>query len=317
LVAVWAVAGGTAGASIGLTLDLLGWREGGLVLSIGGVAAGAATGWAVFQLERWLSASRPTVRDHHGRRRRPVAVWATALPLGALLASLTWLVVVGTVRAGTMWMGLGFAALSMGVVYLFRPLIVRRLLTRAVEAATAGQLDRAQRDFARVARSVLVGRASRDMARLNLGMLAVRRGDWAGATTWLEQVQHPRVRVHACAGLSMVRVLEGSWDKAAALLQEAGGLAQGAGVQGELDGVRCLLVLRRHGPAEALELGQRLLGPRAGALLLGVLVVAHRQTGDHDGAQRLLTDELCSALRQTGLGAMVPELGELLAVDAP
>jgi hypothetical protein len=210
----------------------------------------------------------------------------------------------------------GFPLAMFGVVVLAgmlvgRPALAARALTRAVEALESGDTLRARARLLALERAFWVPATSQIMAALNLGFLSFADGDLEEAARWYERAGRGRLNPYAATGLALVRTLQARWPEAEELLNSAGVGSAGRLAQAEIDGVRLLLALRREGPQEARELGERLNGPGAGGLFLAVLAACRRKTGDESGALVLLGDPTVEDTLQSGLGEWVAELKEL------
>jgi Flp pilus assembly protein TadD len=306
----WAMAGAALGTAIGATLHLLDIVPEVVPIGLATALIAGILGVVAWTLERRASRGRPEVLDGHGRHARPFGVWLLALPLALGVGSLLALVVIGTVHTGSVEVGVAFGVVALGFAALGRPLVVSHLLGNAVQAAVTGDRVRAERVWGRLARAWWVTRSGRDQAALNLGLLSLQGGDLDQAEHWYRLPRSPRAGAFAAAGLALVLVLRGRLEEAEALLVRAS--AGGRATQSEVDGVRLLLVLRRDGPGEARALGERLFGPDAGLLFLGVLATARRGDGDPAGAAQLWAVGLGEALARSPLTGVVPELTELM-----
>jgi hypothetical protein len=311
-IVVWAMAGACIGVGAGFTADMMGWDNAAILFGFGGMVTGGGVGWLAHRIDRARAQARIAISDARGRRVRPIATWVLAAPLGLLVLGLLWLVVIGTIRAETPWAGAASLGLTIGVASLFRPLWTRGALGRAVVAAESGFDDEATRLFSAIDRGILYPRKARAMARMNLGLLALRAGRLEEAAEMYSRVHHIKARPFACTGLALTQTLQGEFGEVGELLNEATRLG-GRATQGEVDGVRLLVVLRTEGPADAVALGTRLLAPGVGSLFLGVLTVAHHAVGDEVGARALVTDELRRGLQDSGLDVVVPEIGTVMA----
>jgi len=306
----WAMAGAALGTATGATLHLLDLVPDVVPVGLAVALVAGILGVGAWFLERRASRGRPEVLDGHGRRARLLGVWLLALPLAVGVVSLLALVVVGTVHTESVGVGIAFGFVALGFITLGRPVLVSHLLNSAVQAAAVDDRARARRLWDRLARAWWAPRSGRDQAALNLGLLSLQDGDLEQAARWYRVPHHPRASAFAAAGLALVLVLQGRFEEAEPLLVSAS--AGGRATQAEVDGVRLLLVLRRDGPAEARSLGERLVGPDAGLLFLGVLATARRQAGDSAGVALLWDAGLGDALARSPLTTVVPELSELM-----
>lgn len=300
----WALAGAVGGTALGSLLDLLSVTEGAVALGLSGAGAAGVAGLLAWAFERHRARRRPTVLDGHGRLSRPLGAWLLLLPLVCGVGGLLALVVLGTVHTGRPAVGVAFLVAALGFATLARPLWTGRLLVGALQDAESGRLAAAEATWRRLATSRFAPRGAAAQAALNLGWLALRRGDLDEAAGWYALPDRGRAAAFAASGLALVHVLRGDWEQAEHLVGRTGGRA----VQAELDGVRLLLVLRRDGAAEARELGERLLDDGAAPLFLGVLAAARRRTGDPAGADAILAGGAREALAD--LSTAVPELRE-------
>jgi len=308
---VWLVAGACVGLAIGVFVEINGVLPAVLPASAAGAGLFGVAGVGAARLERRMSERRTAVVDARGTMQRPVAGWVTGVPLGLVVASCAALVVLGTVRADSMVPGVAFGLIAVGVATLFVPLASRQAIARAVEAVEQGRHDEARARFLAIAGRPWVGESRRSLARLNLGLLALIDGDLQDAMRWYDQVRHPRITPFAPSGTALPAVLAGDYAKAEDRLGRAMTGATRA-VQGEVDGVRALLVLERDGPAEALDLCERISGGPVGALFLGVMAAAKAGVGDRAGAEAILTPDVRASLLASGIGQRVPALAALL-----
>jgi tetratricopeptide (TPR) repeat protein len=231
-------------------------------------------------------------------------------PVVVGVAGLLWLVVVASVRAGSLAPGVGFLVAGLGLLAVVRPLVTREVVTRALEALGRGDLDAAERGLRRIAGSRLASRASRAGASLNLALLALHRGDVDDAERWYVAAGAGAGAPWAATGLALCAVLRGRYDDAEQHLADAIARGRDRGVLREVDGVRALMVLRRDGAEAAAELGDRLISPEAGLLLRGVVAAARRRLGDSEGADVALGGLGRDDLVASGLAVAVPEIAE-------
>lgn len=305
VIAGWMVAFGALGAALGAFLVMADVAENLATIAIPMAGIGAVAGLLAHRVEGQRAAKRTAVVDSRGRSIRPLGTWLTALPLAVGALSLMALVIVGSLYSQSRGVGVGFLLLSLGLGALFRPLYASNRLRRAVESASRG--ERADAALEQVATAWWSTASTRAQAALNLGLLALRRGELERAGQWYAMVQSGRAVGFASTGLALVYVASERFDEAEGALREAAVSAAGRHVQGELDGVRLLLVLRRDGAEDALELGGRLAPASPGALFVGALAVAHLDLGQHDEAMTLL-DTGAEAIRGSGLAYLLPEL---------
>ena len=300
-VLAWLVAGGAVGVSVGFTLDLMGWRAGAPVLAALGGGLFAVLGFLAWILERIQARKLVAVADVRGRLRRRRSFWLVAVPIALMIVGLVWMVIVGSVRAESLWAGVGFGGIAMGLTILFVPLWGQHLLGRGVESATMGDTDEARASLGRVSRGWWYGRLPRSIATLNLGYVELEAGQLDKALVCFESVRHERVEAQARVGQALCLVKKGLWERAEAALQAAYLPTGGRPKQHELDGVRLLLLLHRDGSEVAREVGEPLLTGQVGELFRGVLASARRSCGDGVGAQELLDDAVIQTLTPISL----------------
>lgn len=313
IVVGWMLAGIAAGTAIGATAHLVGAvRAVGAVVGSGGIV-GALLGAAAWAWDRRRAGRRAAVLDGHGRWARPSAAALLGVPLAIGVASLLVLVVIGTVHTGSPLAGLAFLVVALGLLTLAPSVWVTGRLRAAALAAQAGREAEAARTWKTLARSRWAPRSAADQAALNLGSLALARQDGASARAWYGRVRGGRAAAFAASGLALLDVLDGRF--AAAEHRLARTSRAGRAVQGEVDAVRLLLVWRRDGLAEALGLGDRLLGPESGVLFLAILAAIRREADDPEGAEALGGPALAEALRESTVARALPELRALLPDD--
>ncbi|MBT3221588.1 MAG: hypothetical protein HN348_21110 [Proteobacteria bacterium] len=315
VIASWMLAGATAGTSLGATLQLFGLFKGVVVaIAMGTAVVAAIAGAVIFRWERAHSLThRPAIIDGRGRLSRPLNVWLLGTPILIAIPSLLWLAIVGSLSTDSLFTGFAFLMASSALAWAGRKLISGHFLARGVEALELGDAIGAAERL-----EILQGRwwatkASRTAAWMNLGVLSVQRGDLPSALYWYELIDSGEAtRAFATVGRALVKVLQDEFDEGERLLLEAMTGSASRVIQTQADEVRLLLVLRRDGAEEARQLGERLLGPGAGSLFLGVLAAARARSGDMPGARSLLDSGAEDSLRATGLGKVVPEIRELL-----
>jgi hypothetical protein len=311
VVVAWLLAGATAGTAVGVSLHLFGVFPGVMapIGMVSGIALGVVGGIA-YRMERAWSSNRPLIIDGRGRLGRPLHVGLFALPSLVALPSLLWLVVVGSVSAQSAVPGIAFGMAAVALVWGLRKLVSKHVLTRALEELESGQSTAAVRRLGGLWGGWWATRAARDVASLNLGLLAVRDHDLDGAVRWYERVPGRSAAFpHAAVGLAFVRVAMNQLPQAEELLHLA--LSRGGRViHDEVDEVRLLLVMRRDGASAARELGERILGPSSGAMFRGLLAVARRRDGDPGAASELhdaSVDDMAERMR-----GIVPELADVI-----
>lgn len=292
----WMLAFGGLGACIGALGVVLG--------VVGHMAWGAAPGGLLglglgvtaVRWERRRAAARTAVMDARGRLVRPLGSWLTAVPVTAGVVALSGFVVVGALISQSRAVAGAFGLLAVGLLALFRPLFAGTKLRVAVEAASRGERDEAA--LRAVATAWWSTGSTRRQAALNLGLLALRRGEYEEALRWYGAVAGGRAAGFASTGAALAHIGMGRLPDAEAALLDAASSEAGRHVQTELDGARLLLVLRSEGSAAALELAERLSPPAPGALFDAVRTVA-------SGAD---AREARARLDEVGLTHLLPEL---------
>ncbi|TNE85807.1 MAG: hypothetical protein EP330_24535 [Deltaproteobacteria bacterium] len=303
VVAGWMLAFGGLGAAVGALLVMLGIAGHMAWGALPGAVIGAGLGITAHRVEAGRAAQRTAVIDARGRAVRPLGTWLIALPLAVGACALVALVGIGALYADNRGIGVGFGLLALGLVALFRPLYAASRLRAAVESASRGeQADEALR---RVATAWWSTSSTRAQAALNLGLLALRRGEYEAAGRWYASVQGGRAQGFAATGLALVYIGMERYAEAEGALREAATSDAGRHVQAELDGARLLLVLRTEGPDATRELAARLEPPSPGALFSAVRTAAQLDGSDESlfaaaGARQ--------ALAEAGLAHLVPEL---------
>jgi hypothetical protein len=243
---------------------------------------------------------------HHGD------AWVVVIPL--ILAGLGFLslVVLATVQSTSPLLGGGFLAAALLAFGFTRPVWTRMRLARAAEAQSLGNREKARKAWKSLVKNPLCTRPGRVQAHLNLGLAELINGDLATAEHHYAQVSRGHAAPFAQTGTALVRVLKADYSGAEAAIGAASSATRA--VQGEVDGVRLLLTLRRDGTASAIELGERLRNPASGSLFLGVLAAAYRAASRAQDADDVLTDEVEQAVVSSGLDHVIPEL-KTLPVD--
>jgi len=299
----WGMAGACAGAAVGV----------GLAAPVAPIAFGGALGLGfagavAFLLERRAASGRKALVDSRGRLVQPLSTWLSAVPLA--LGALGVVTLVGLWSMNTKSMS---PIVSLGIVFVvfgavIRPMVARRALTSAVVAIEQGEPERARRALEGLERGLLPTRPVREMARLNLGLIAIHAGDLDSAAIWFQRAGSS---AHAATGLALVRAVQGAFHESEALIGVAGRAKDWRHAHAEIEGVRLLLVLRRDGASEARLAGERQIGPDAGSLFQAVLAAARFGDGDEAGADELLANEAVQATIEAGVGLVVPELQAL------
>jgi hypothetical protein len=316
VVLAWMLAGVLVGTAIGLTVEAFsGWKGVIGALAVGMGLSAAVMGQVAFWSERHQAEkTRPLVADAKGGMSRPVHGGLWALPIGVSFPALLWLGFVGVASTGNVVVGLIFlgAALSLGVVA--RKVGSDHAVALGHGLLAEGREGEGLQRLKTVEKAWWTTQGARNAAQHTLGILSLQTGDLEGAAGWFSRVGRGRlVGAFATVGLALVRVLQ---DRLADAEGELLALREGGSahrVQSQVDEVRLLLVLRREGAPAARELGERLLGPQAGHLFLGVLAAARSKGGDPDGARELLDGPLPETLRADPVARQVVELRELLS----
>lgn len=305
VVGTWGLAGACLGAALG---GALGAPAPVVPLGLGGGAGLALLGAVAFLLERRAAARRRALVDSRGRLVRPLSTWLHAVPIALGGLGVAILVALWSAHTGSMAPMAALVAVAVVFAVVVRPMLARRALTSAVVAIEHGETERARRALEGLERGLLPTRPVREMARLNLGLLAIHSGDLDDGAVWFQRAGGS---AHAATGLALIRAVQGVFPEAEALIGVATRAKDARHAQAEIDGVRLLLVLRRDGAAEARRVGERLNGPGAGAFFHAVLAAAREGDGDHAGANELLGDEAVRATIDAGVGGVVPELQAL------
>jgi len=305
VIGIWALAGATAGTSLGVTLQLTGRHEtGASTFGIAGMAGFALLGALAFAWERRRSEARPLVLDGRGRSRRPIHGVLYAAPIGLAMPAVLWLMVVGSVGTNSLAPALAFGVAALGMAWAALRVLSTHRLTRALEDLEDGRLELATSALRALQASVFVRGSTRTVARLNLGTLALQQGRLEDAADWLMGIQAGQAGAHARVGLALVRVLQGQTEMARGLLAQAMSGRAARAVQDQADAVRILVVLEEEGLSAALEFGERVLGPRSSGLHVA-LVGALRS--EPDGMpDSLLSQPGAAAILSSGLAERVP-----------
>lgn len=304
--AAWAPAFGVLGTALGTALQITGNTDsvGTIALRCAalGLLVGALAGWA----DQRRALTRPPLADGRGRLRHHGDAWVIVTPLVLSALGFLALVVLATVQSTSPLLGGGFLAASILAVGFTRPVWTRMRLARAAEALAMGDRERARLAWGTLLKNPLCTRPGRIQAHLNLGLAELLNRDLDAAEHHYAQVHNGRAASFAQTGTALVRTLRGDYTRAEQAIAAASTGTRSA--QGEVDGVRLLLVLRRDGPAHAVVLGERLLSPQSGSLFLGTLAAAYRQVGRDADSQKVLDDGVASAIVASGLDYAVEEL---------
>lgn len=311
VVGTWLMAGGCVGTAAGAWLVTFGQLDTVAPAGLGGGAVAAIVGALAFRGERRQARQAPALVDGQGHFVRPLSTWLLAVPLVIGALGLFGLVVVASLQADSLTPGFAALGIGVGLLALIRPLWSNRVLTVAVQASENGEAVDALRRLRAIDRSFWVTGAARRVARLNLGLLYLREGRLDDAARYYQRAGAGAGNAWASTGLALVRAIQGRFAEVEALLQAASAAPDGKAAQTEIDGVRLLLVLRRDGPSEARELGQRLVGHTSGGLFLSVLAAAREACGDAAGARELTDEPTVAGFLASGLGDVIPELQAL------
>ncbi|MFT6142295.1 MAG: hypothetical protein ACJATT_000395 [Myxococcota bacterium] len=305
-IAGWVPAFGVLGTALGTLLQLTGRVEsvGPTALRVAGLGLllGAIAGW----VDQRTALTRPPLADGRHQLRHHGDAWVMVTPL--VLAGLGFLalVVLATVQSTSPLLGGGFFAAALLAFGFTRPIWTRMRLARAAEAQASGNREQARLAWRTLVKNPLCTKPGRVQAHLNLGLAELINGELADAEHHYAQVSHGHAAPFAQTGTALVRVLKGDYAGAETAIAAASSATRA--VQGEVDGVRLLLTLRRDGPDAAIELGFRLRNEASGSLFLGVLAAAYRTRERHEDAADVLTAEVEQALVASGLDHVISEL---------
>lgn len=316
VVLAWMMAGAAVGMAGGLTAQMVGMPPSvASGLGIGLTALTTLAGVIAFWVERGLSKSRPALLDGHGRMSRPLHGALFALPILIAGPALLTLIIVGSVATQSLVPALIFGVGGFGLGWAARRVASAHTLTAALEALEAGDILDAKARLHRLDAGWGATRSGRTMARLNLGMLALGEGDLDRAASFYGQVETGAGSAFARAGLALVRVLQDRLDEAEIVLLEAMNGPGSTVIQGQVDAVRLLLLMRRNDPA-AKPMAEQLLTEESGELFRGLLALLRVQNGDSAGAQSLMDRNTSQALEESGWREVIPEIAELFAEPA-
>lgn len=303
VVGTWGMAGACLGAGLGAGL-----AAPVAPLALGGSAGLGLVGALAFFFEHRAAGRRKALVDSRGRLVRPLSTWVSAVPIALGGVGVAILVALWSAHTRSFAPAAAFAGVFGVLGLVVRPMAARRALTSAVVLIEQGEPERARRVLEGLERGLLPTRPVREMARFNLGLIAIYAGDLDDAAVWF---QRAGCSAHAATGLALVRAVQGAFSEADALLGVASRAKDARHAHAEIEGVRLLLVLRQDGAGEARQLGERRMGPDAGALFQAVLAAARSGDGDEQGADELLRVESVQATIEAGVGLVVPELQAL------
>ncbi len=308
-VAAWVPAFGVLGTALGTLLQLTGqvesvgvvaFRVAGLGLLLGGIA-----GW----FDQRTALTRPPLADGRHQLRHHGDAWVVVAPLVLAGFGFLSLVVLATVQSTSPLLGGGFFAAALLAFGFTRPVWTRMRLARAAEAQSLGNREQARLAWKSLVRNPLCTKPGRVQAHLNLGLAELINGQLATAEHHYSRVSHGHAAPFAQTGTALVRVLKGDYAGAEAAIGAASSATRA--VQGEVDGVRLLLTLRRDGHDAAIELAERLRSPASGSLFLGVLAASYRAASRAEDAADVLTAEVEQAVASSGLDHVISELKTL------
>ena len=309
VVGIWALAGATAGTSLGVTLQLTGQHTTGAAsLGIGCLAGFAVLGAIAYKVERGWAEGRPEVLDGRGRSSRPLHGALYGLPLVLALPAVLWLMVVGSVGTQSIIPAITFGVAALGMAWAGLRLWSTHRLTRALESLELGHEEDAISALRVLQASALTSRKTRTVAKLNLGTLALQHGRLDDAASWLIGIDDGQAGAHARVGLALVRALQGESEQARFLVAQAMSGRAARAVQGQADAVRILIVLAEEGEPGALEFGERLLGQSSSGLHQALVGALRQRRGQQESAHELLMSPGAAAILQSGLAAKIPLL---------
>jgi hypothetical protein len=308
VVVAWALGFGALACAVG-AYGVYAWVSFPLEkLVFGSSAVGGVVGGVGFRLERRWALRQPALLDGRGRAVRPVALWVNGVPLVLGAAGLAGLLWVASLRTGSYVPGLLTIAVLYGAVAFGRPMVAARQLGRGVEWMEAGDIDSARDRFIALEDTPWAPRAVREMAALNLGLIALLSGELDTAAACYERGGARRGKALAATGLALVLALRGDTSTADDLLRRAASGTEARSAQAEIDGVRLLVALRRDGAGEAAALAERLWTPGAGSLFLALRAAARWQSGDREGARTLASDPAVQDALASGFVEVIDEL---------
>jgi hypothetical protein len=312
VIGAWMLTGAVLGTVAGVLTDAMGLSTRGPFLAgVSFVLGAGLAGMVAFRVERSRSLARPSLVDARGRRTRPVHAALYLAPIGVALPSMILLGILGSLRTQSPFPAIAAASLWVALVGMGRRLVHGHRVRLALEADEVGDRRGAIAAFHVVAGTWWSSVASRRAAHLSLGMMHLELGELEAAARSLVAVRGGRAETLARPALALVRLLQGHNHVAERLVREAAAGGGGPVVQTQADAVRVLLVWRNEGLEAGRGVGERLLGPGAGGLFLGVLAALRQADGDHTGAQTALAGGVLESLQERGLDQLVPELRAL------
>ena len=311
VVVAWGLAFGALGLLL-MTVNGMGTGAENLWWVPDGLIIGLALGYSAWSWNTKVYRPGRGFMDVRGRQRFPIHAALLAVPIVVAVPTLMMLAVVGSVAVGSPAPALVFSGLAFTVLWAGRRAWSLHVLEVGVGLADAGKTKEAMRNLLALEAAFWALPHSRLVARWNLGMIELRKGNLDDAAHWLAIPAKGSVKAFAAASLALVRVLQGSHDAARRLLSTIDGGAAGKVVRSQADAVRVLLILRTEGSAEAYALAERLLGDRAGSLLIGLAAWLRLESGDEPGARDLLEMGGRERIEAEGLRTVVTELDDLL-----
>lgn len=306
VIAAWVPAMGVLGTAVGTLLQITGSVGSVAPTALRAAGIGLVLGAVAGMVNQRRASRRPPLPDGRGVLRHHGDAWVLVAPLVIASVGFLGLVVLATVQASSALLGGGFLAASLMSAGFVRPVWTKMRLARAAEAMSVGDRGRARTAWLSLTRHVLCTRPGRIQAHINLGLSSVVNGDLDAATHHYSQVIRGQAAPFAQTGLALVRTLKGDYSEAEAALSAASSATRA--VQGEVDGVRLLLVLRRDGPAAAVRLGESIRSPASGSLFLGILATAYRGVGRVEESEAIWSDGVEDSVRSSGLDRTIREL---------
>ena len=251
-IAAWVPAFGVLGTALGTLLQLTGQAESVGVVAVRvaglGLLMGAVAGW----FDQRKALTRPPLADGRHQLRHHGDAWVVVTPLILAGFGFLSLVVLATVQSTSPMLGGGFFAAAVLAFGFTRPVWTRMRLARAAEAQSLGNREQARLAWKSLVKNPLCTKPGRVQAHLNLGLAELVNGQLAAAEHHYAQVSRGHAAPFAQTGTALVRVLKGDYSGAESAIGAASSATRA--VQGEVDGVRLLLTLRRDGHDAAIEL---------------------------------------------------------------
>ena len=186
---------------------------------------------------------------------------------------------------------------------MVRPMLAGHRLRRALAEAAQG---RGGAELESLRHGWWVPAATRRLAALNLGLVHIRGGRWTPALGVLRSVKRGKAAGFAAASRALALVALEQYAAAESAIAEALSSTAGRSIQAEVDGVRLLLVFRRDGATEALELARRLGDAGQGLVFEATTVAALVESAAIDAKESRVV-EVRQSLVQAGLDHLFPE----------